>query len=242
MNRLSDAELIRVWETARDWHPVDQSLALLCAATPEHSHDEVARLPLGQRDARLLALRRALFGDRIDGVAACPRCGERLEFELSCAGLTMPPGEAPPREVRLRDYRVRLRALDSHDLAAVAGMADAERARRLLLSRCVLEACRGRDALAAELLPDDVAAAVSDALLEADPQAEILLDLACPACGRPWQAVLDIARIAWNEIAGQARRLLAEVHALASAYGWREDEILALGPARRATYLQMVNS
>ena len=37
-----------------------------------------------------------------------------------------------------------------------------------------------------------------------------------------------------------ALRTLAEVHRLASAYGWREQDILALSPARRQLYLGMV--
>jgi hypothetical protein len=36
-----------------------------------------------------------------------------------------------------------------------------------------------------------------------------------------------------------ARRLLYDVHALASAYGWSEDEVLAVSPARRRCYLEM---
>ena len=37
-----------------------------------------------------------------------------------------------------------------------------------------------------------------------------------------------------------AVRLLGEVHELASAYGWREHDVLALSPWRRQAYLQMV--
>jgi hypothetical protein len=39
-----------------------------------------------------------------------------------------------------------------------------------------------------------------------------------------------------------ARRVLWEVHTLACAYGWTESETLALSPARRARYLQMVHA
>jgi len=38
------------------------------------------------------------------------------------------------------------------------------------------------------------------------------------------------------------RRLLVEVHALASAYGWSEQEILSLSDARRRLYLEMVQA
>jgi hypothetical protein len=35
---------------------------------------------------------------------------------------------------------------------------------------------------------------------------------------------------------------LRDVHELASAYGWRESEILALSPQRRQAYLELVRA
>jgi hypothetical protein len=35
---------------------------------------------------------------------------------------------------------------------------------------------------------------------------------------------------------------LLEVHALASHYGWTEPDVLALPPARRRAYLEMVGA
>ena len=36
-----------------------------------------------------------------------------------------------------------------------------------------------------------------------------------------------------------SERLVADVHALAYAYGWREGDVLALTPARREVYLEL---
>jgi hypothetical protein len=52
--------------------------------------------------------------------------------------------------------------------------------------------------------------------------------------------LFDMPAYFWSEIQMGARRLLQEVHALASAYGWRESEILMLSAARRRAYLEMV--
>ena len=41
---------------------------------------------------------------------------------------------------------------------------------------------------------------------------------------------------------GRAKRLLMDVHLLARAYGWSEAEVLALSPARRRFYLEMVEA
>ena len=52
--------------------------------------------------------------------------------------------------------------------------------------------------------------------------------------------LFDILSFFWGEIQICARRLLREVHALASAYGWTESEILSLSTTRRHAYLEMV--
>lgn len=246
MRALAAKDMLGVWETARGYHPVDQALALLAAAWPERSRDELAALPLGQRDGLLLALRQATFGDRLPGRVHCPRCRQELQLELFCSSfLTLTdrdPDQDKARDLERDGFRVRLRPLDSFDLAAAAGAGDAAGARRLLLKRCAT-ALRpdGKSADSGEL-PAAVSEAAAGALLAADPRAEILLDLRCPDCAHSWQALLDIVRMLWAEIAAQARRLLHEVHALASAYGWSEADILALSPARRGAYLRMLGS
>ncbi len=53
---------------------------------------------------------------------------------------------------------------------------------------------------------------------------------------------LDIGRFLWREVSVAARRMLAEVHLLASAYGWAERDILALCPVRRAAYLELAGA
>jgi len=68
----------------------------------------------------------------------------------------------------------------------------------------------------------------------------VRLDLACPSCGHLGQAIFDISAIFWAEISAQARRLLREIHLLASAYGWREADILAMSARRRQAYLEMI--
>ena len=52
---------------------------------------------------------------------------------------------------------------------------------------------------------------------------------------------LDVAAFFWTELNAWAVRLLREIHALASAYGWREADILALSPKRRDLYLELIS-
>jgi len=82
--------------------------------------------------------------------------------------------------------------------------------------------------------------AVADRMAAADPQGDVELALTCPACGHAWPAAFDIASFFWTEVDAWARVLLHEIHALASAYGWREVDILALTPWRRRAYLELI--
>ena len=111
---------------------------------------------------------------------------------------------------------------------------------RFLLERCVIEASHNGDPMPAAALPNDVVTAIARRLSELDPQAEVLLDMACPDCGARWQALFDIASFLWTELDAWARRTLIEVHRLAWTYGWREADILALSQQRRHRYLQMI--
>ncbi len=95
-----------------------------------------------------------------------------------------------------------------------------------------------------EVALDELSAALIEVAIErmaeVDAGAEIELALTCPACAAEWRAGFDIAGFLWSEVDAWARRRLREVHVLARAYGWRETEILALSPRRRAAYLGMV--
>jgi hypothetical protein len=76
----------------------------------------------------------------------------------------------------------------------------------------------------------------------ADPAAELTISMACPACEAVFGEPLDLAAFCWAEVEARAPRLLAEVDALASRYGWSEAEILALSRVRRDAYLALVLS
>jgi hypothetical protein len=251
--RLSAEQILRVWEEGRDRHPLDRALVVLAAGLPDASWDELCRLPIGHRDAALCELRARTFGERLDLLAACPACDARAEIALDVRALIQPPAE-PVHELVVDDgggqVRVRYRLPDSRDLAAVLAIADAAVAARHVQQRCLIAiertggedrtADRG-DADAGELAPA-LAARLDQAMAAADPQAEIELAMACPACGHAWTELFDIGAAFFAELEREAVRLLGEVDALARAYGWREADILALGAARRASYLELVGA
>jgi hypothetical protein len=222
--------------------PPRRALALLAAACPERSLDEVATLSIGERDWRLLTLREWMFGAQLVSTANCPDCGERLEWtvdttDLRVANLTETGGEL---SLELDRYLVRFRLPNTLDLTAVSDCADTALARQVLLERCLADTRRGEEEIALADLPPEVAAAIVERMGEADPQADLRLDLACPACSHRWQALFDIESFFWSEITAWSQRIMAEVHLLASAYGWRESDILNLSAWRRRFYLDLV--
>lgn len=240
MRPLSASELLSVWERGLVQSPIERALTLLVAANPESAPDDMARLSLGQRDAQLLTLREWMFGSQLVSLASCLNCGEQLEltFDVSDirAGQTR-QGQALATSAA--GYEVDMRLPNSLDLAAIAGHNSIE-ARRLLFDRCVVRVQRAGVDAPLDQLPEDVKRAISEQMALADPQANVELALTCPACGHLWQAVFDIAAFFWSEINAWAIRLLREVHAIASAYGWREADIVALSPMRRQLYLDMI--
>jgi hypothetical protein len=243
---LAPAAILAAWEQGRDQHPVNRALVLLGAAAPGLAGDALARLTVGERDRRLLDLRRATFGDRMESWATCARCGDAIEFAVSAGGLRVAPADGRPAEtaeLRADGLWLRVRAPNSLDLAAVADAPDAGAARARLLARCatvVTPDGAGGAPLDVAGAPPAVLDQVETALAGLDPQADVILALECPACGHAWDLVFDIAEFLWQEIAAAAVRLAGEVHALARAYGWREPDILALSPARRQLYLSLV--
>jgi len=237
---LTVSEIIQLWETACRYHPVDQALSMLQAVLPEQSREELAALPLGQRDALLLSMRRATFGNALPGTSRCPACSGTIEFELNCGSLQT-GATGPHQEQLIHDgYSITIRPLDSFDLAAAASAETASQSRAVLLSRCVSAVLYKDQVMEAAALPVEIQSRVAESALAADSQAEILLELDCPDCQQKWQSVLDIGNVLWLEISARAQLLLLEVHQLARAYGWGETEIFQLSPERRAAYVQMV--
>ena len=224
MPELSATATLDLWQAVEGRDLVGRSLAL--AAASGRDLDELAALPLGQRDALLLELH---AGEALAATAACPACGEQAEFAVDAREL-LARGQSATEPVPVES--VVWRSPDSRDVAAAAATGDAEAAERVLLERCAGSAD----------LPAEVRAAVAQAMAEADPLAEVLVDVSCPACGEGFVADVDVPGFVWAELQARARRLLREVDVLARAYGWTEAEVLALGDRRRSAYLELAEA
>lgn len=210
--------------------------ALLARCTRPADEDHWWQRAVGDRTAALLDVLHASTGSTAIALTLrCAACSKRFEIELPHAAIVA--ARAAPESVELQradgDTPLTLRRATGNDLrawhdeASGGGEADALSMLARLCTRGAPEAC-------------DVAPAAA-ALAAADPLVAFMAACACPECGADAEIDVDLEALALQRLAARQQQLLREVHALASRYGWTEREILAVAPARRARYLELID-
>ena len=248
MRGLAGEELLRAWECSRELPEQQAVLALLELADPERPAREWARLPLGERDALLLELRAATLGRRMEGFAVCPACGAELEFAVDARELA--EGLRTPAAPAAQPKGIAARPANTLDLLASSAATSAEEARAILLARTACADGEETEAVKTaegaerwlKAKPRRVAERLAKRFEQVNAAAEIRVELSCAACGGGSVIELDVARYFLREIGAAARRLMAEIHELARAYGWSEAAIAGMSGARRAAYLGMLGT
>lgn len=252
MQALSTQQILQIWDAGQRQHPIDRALMLLSAAMPDCSIDRLANLSIGQRDGYLLQLRELTLGSQLDSFAECPNCSEPLEFQLQISDLLLDVPRAIPIPEGFaneesgcgcfEDWEFQFRRLTSRDLATILGCSTVQAAQQQLVQQCVQAIHYQGQPRSVSEFPPLLLLSLSQQMAAADPQAELLLDLTCPACRHDWQILFDIVTFFWAELNVQAKRLISEVHTLARSYGWREADILAMSSMRRQLYLDRVST
>jgi hypothetical protein len=236
MRAPASDQLLDVWDAAVGLHRLDRSNHLLRLVVGRGDTDQ---LGVAERDRILVELHELLFGSVLQAVAECPACGELQELEVPTADLLESRGEDVVEAV-VEGYHVRCRLPSAVDLLDAAATGSAEAARELLVARSVVSATKDGAPVPSSELPQAAVAAAAAALDEADPLASGEMAVSCGACGATWGTSLDIDDYLWRKLDAWALRLLDDVHVLASAYGWSEDQIVALPPRHRQRYLELV--
>lgn len=208
------------------------ALLARCAAPADDAH--WWRQPVGARTAALLALLQATEGrPEFEATLRCPACGARFEIALPLERLAPDaPAASTVTVARSDGEALQLRRPTGEDTRAFGRL---RHAGRELASIQILAAL----SVAGEPRPEDVQVA-AEALSAADPLLAFSVECACPECGDAAEREVDLEGIALQRLARRQDALLREVHALASRYGWSEAQILAVAPARRARYLELI--
>ena len=252
---LNGDDEVFLLETGESLLPAQQTTALLARCLTrlgpldQVATEAVASLTVGDREALLLHLRRLTLGDRLQCVLSCPDpdCGEKMDLDLRVSDLLLPP-YTPSQEQHETtiaengsNYSVRFRLPTGADQEVVAApiYSDPQAAGDLLLRRCV-ERVATEDGQPVEDLPPVVINQLPAIMSELDPQAELMLDAACPACDRVFSALFDTATYFFQELDNRARRLYEEVHLLALYYHWSEAEIMGMTVRKRRLYLDLL--
>jgi hypothetical protein len=239
MPALTARAVLDVWEQSQGLPPGGRALRLWSSLSGRSAND-ASDATLGDRDRALLAIHRSLFGQRIAGRADCPQCHEMLEVDVDLDMFDVPQALTTDRLLRMDGVVIEWRSPTARDLADLARPMNGTRGARVeLLQRCVTAVRQGDRLLDFDDWPSEVASELGAVMASADPLMDPRIELACATCGHVWSICFDIATFLWCEIDDVARRLLSDVHCLASAYGWAESEILELTAARRAAYLQL---
>jgi uncharacterized protein (UPF0212 family) len=232
MTPASAVEHLAAWERVHPSSPAQRPAALADALGITRAHT------IGARNAALLDIYAQRFGDRLDGVSACPSCGAEVELGLTVEGIKKTvPQPQPVEPLTVGADTVVWRIPDDDDLVAALGAFDGDRGALALFRRCVVSPDQSSSPLS-----DEVRAAIAEHIAAADPYADLTVELVCPACSEHWDSVLDVAEFLWAAINSDARRLLREVDELASAYGWSEAQILELSQHRRDVYLDLIRN
>lgn len=246
MHGLSGEDLLRVWEAGARERSSERALLLLGAMLRDQSREDLAQLGIGQRDAWLLMLRARTFGDRMEGFAECPACGERLEFEVSAAQVLSVVDDdflvqKPTTEtIEIDGHSIDLRLPNTSDLLAVSDLLDEEAVISQILERCVMRIERAGVMMRLADLSPAILERIDAWMNAKDPLAEVGISLVCAVCQHTWDVVLDIVGFLWSDVKLGAKRLLREVHVLAREYGWSERDVLGLSPWRRQAYLNLL--
>jgi hypothetical protein len=236
MQALNDRTLVEVWESGAARSPLDRALLLLAVASPDLPASSLADVSVSERDERVFELRMATFGEHMSGIVDCPNCAEALEFRFDSGALGDRHRSHAGVEFQAAGG-LRFRLPNSRDLAMTVATgagdeSDEAAAVHTLLRRCCLNA--GPATQWDQQLCDEAEAGL-EALAD---RVALQFRFHCASCGTQWETPLDACAWLWSEIDRRARAVLDEVHRLARSYGWDEQAILHMHPARRHAYLE----
>lgn len=180
-------------------------------------------------------------GDCIAWTQRCPHCSETLEISVPCTLLRqeVQRSQAQPDIMITLDASRSLlvRRPTGADQRAWRGetYGTEEEAAAAILRRLVMPA----GAVPHALNESDLQY-VSDELEMLDPLSAFQVTTVCPGCGAAATLQVDLEATLLTKLRIHQRALVAVVHRLAAAYGWTEDEILAIPPHRREDYLSLI--
>lgn len=200
---IDERRLLHLWDDAaplaRPWKEVNV-LAHASNRTPELC----ARLSIGERDRLLMELHDRLFGQRYDGETECSQCGAAMAFGFTADDVPLQQPEADGEALMLTEGRitVRIHLPTSADVAEC--LEDPNPAMRLFI-RCVRvlsSPAHRMGKMGARELPLSLRQSIVERMAALDPGADLVFELACPACGHDAKVLFDPVAALFQEHTG----------------------------------------
>ncbi len=246
MLKLSQAQLLDLWEIGQVQSPLQFSMNLLCEALPSLNLAQAALLPVGKRDSILLKLRESIFGPYFSNLAICPSCEEKVEWEMNIDNFMLPELSElilkKTYELKKGSYFITFRLPNTRDIINASSANNKKDVYRYILSECIHDIKYKRKSLEIEKLPEEVVNSISEQMNIEDKHADIQISLTCPHCLYIWNITFDIISYLWDETNAWAYHVLREIGIIATNFGWSEEEILNLSSIRRQTYLEILEA
>jgi len=243
MDRPPVKEILEIWEQGEGRTLLENSLQLLRVSSVTSAQEDPVNLSIGERDIRLLQLRKQMFGPQFTNVAHCPACKEQVEWTTRVRDLMAIHKQHSLNELLdayIDQYHIRFRLPNSNDVLYMAVEPDQQATAKTFLLRCIDTVENGGEPCGAAEIPEEILDRLDKHMAEHDPLAVIQMSLSCSACAHSWPLTFDIISYLWIEIDHWARHTLREVAQMAYAFGWSESDILAMSPRRRKLYLKMI--
>lgn len=209
---------------------------------------QAARLTAPDRDRLLAWVYGAHFGFRVESTLRCGSCGEPFDLDFDLGALLDSLEGAQASAVAQGSFALpdgrRFRLPTGEDEIAVASLAP-ERAEVELARRCGLAEPAGEAGAEDEeppSPPEGLLAALEAHLAAHAPLVDCELEATCPECDAGQTVHFDIQHYLLSALSRERRKLSAEIHRLASSYGWGLDDILSLPRSRRRELVELVEA
>lgn len=221
---------------------VTRVLAQCLRGVPQEKAEEIVwRLTLAARVGGLAAIVAHSFDTpTLAAHLSCGSCGQEYEIDLPLPEL-MQLAQSAERETIIAadmgaEQRLSLRRPTGADQRQWRSLAFASREQA---ETHILASLASSDD---QVPPSDRAAltALAQLMEERDPLSAFQVNSTCPACGGDDEQPLDLEAMLLQRLAGRRQAMIAEMHRLASRYGWSEAEILAVPAQRRSDYLRLI--
>lgn len=192
----------------------------------------------------LLAIANASTGANTAAIAVCSNadCREQVELQL---GLSSFADEEPANKfdwLSPEGEKISCRLPTGQDQLAWQNHAqaghDAQHNNELWLAKRLIEHIKNQSTSAH--LSDAWIDSLGIALNAADPLTSLDIDVSCPFCHQRLRVDVDLEQLLIEGLRLQQRRLIEQIHRLANAYHWSENDIASLPSWRRERYLARV--